>query len=65
MSSDDLDKALKAWRKAEQVFSKAAAPYIDGTNGTGQLSKKAAIELAELRSKADSRMQRYFKKALK
>ncbi len=65
VASDDVDKALKAWRKAEDDYSEAAAPYVNSANGAGRLTKKAAIELAELRSRADSRMQRYFKRALK
>ena len=65
VASDDVDKALKAWRKAEDDYSEAAAPYVNSANGAGRLTKKAAIELAELHSRADSRMQRYFKRALK
>lgn len=59
--SDDLDKSHKAWRRAEEAYTEAAEPYISGSH---KLTKKAAIELSELRSKADARMQRYFKRAL-
>ncbi len=62
---DDLDRARKAWRKAEDDYADAVAPYADSSDGSGRLSKKAAIRLSELRSRADNRMQRYFKKALK
>lgn len=65
MASDDVDKARKAWRKAEDDYAQAASPYVNSANGSGRLTKKAAIELSELRSRADSRMQRYFKRALK
>lgn len=62
--ADDVEKAHKAWRKAEEDYAQAAAPFLKSADGSGELSKKAAISLAELRSRADHRMQRYFKKAL-
>jgi len=65
VAHDDVDKAHKAWRKAEDDFAGTAARYLASDTGDGRLTKKAAIELSELRSRADSRMQRYFKKALK
>lgn len=65
VASDDVDKALKAWRKAEEDYSEAAAPYMNSATAGWRLTKKVAIELSELRSRADSRMQRYFKHALK
>lgn len=62
--ADDVEKAHRAWRKAEEDYAQAAAPFLKSVEGSGTLSKKSAISLAELRSRADHRMQRYFKKAL-
>ncbi len=64
MAADDVEKAHKAWRKAEEDYAAAAAPFLKSSDGAGSLSKKSAISLAELRSRADHRMQRYFKKVL-
>ena len=65
MASKDRDKAYRSWRRSEEAYAKAIEPFLKSDSGDGQVTKKSAIQLSELRGKADSRLQKYLGRALK
>lgn len=65
MASKDVDKSQRAWRRAEEAYATAIQPFLKPSGNDGQLTKKAAIRLSELRGSADSRLQKYLRRALK
>lgn len=61
--SDKAEKAFEDWQAAEAKYAKVLAEHFaDGL--PDKVTKASALELAQLRSKADSNMDRFFKKAL-
>lgn len=68
MSKPKIDKAKvekihEAWRAAEEKYAQALAGIFTASN-PAKVKKDDALKLAELRAKADARMDEYFKKAL-
>ncbi|MGV1003315.1 MAG: hypothetical protein ACOYEV_00825 [Candidatus Nanopelagicales bacterium] len=57
-----LAKSHTDWQEAEQAYAKRLKE-ITGDK-PGKLTRKTAMELLELRGRANSKMDRYFKKAL-
>lgn len=57
-----VDKLFADWQKAEEQFSKA----LDKDYGEmpDKVSRDSALEMARLRSRADSAMDKFFKRAL-
>lgn len=60
--SDKLDKAYSEWRAAEEKYAAALKRHL--SSKPSNLGKDAALELAELRSRATSKMDKFFKRAL-
>lgn len=60
--SEKLDKAYAEWRTAEEKYAASLKRHLSGKPSS--LGKDAALELAELRSRATSRMDKFFKRAL-
>lgn len=60
--SEKLDKAYSEWRTAEEKYATALKRHFNSK--PSNLGKDAALELAELRSRATSRMDKFFKRAL-
>lgn len=65
MASKDVDKSMRAWRRAEEAYARAIEPFLKSSDNEGHVTKKAAIRLSELRGSADSRLQKYLRRALK
>lgn len=59
---EKLHKSFTDWQQAEEAYAKALNDASAGDRP--KLTLKAAKELLELRGRANSRMDRYFKKAL-
>jgi hypothetical protein len=60
-TADKTEKALAEWRLAEERYAQALAGILAEPAG---VTLKAALELTGLRSRADARMDRYFKRVL-
>lgn len=60
--SDKLEKAYAEWQAAETDYAKALKHTLSGDRS--KITVKVARELMALRSRADNRMDRFFKKAL-
>lgn len=63
MASSDTTEALEAWRKAEQRYQEAIAPFL--ADKPGKVRKDDAVAITKARVKADKRREAYLDRSLR
>jgi hypothetical protein len=62
MAKPEISEALDAWRKAEQRYQDAVAPFLSGQRD--KLRKDDAVSITKARVRADRKLQTYLDRTL-